>query len=575
LGIFDAINAAIKAAARRNEPLPPPLASRSNTAIGTGSGQLVSFLTRRLPGSHRDWAREAGDLGLNSVVAVALDWYIRNWAQGVPQVMRYVGNGQSELVPEHPVYDILMQPQPGVPPSVFWSWIIADYKLLGNAYIRKIRSNNIAGVPTNLQYLPADMVRPVGDGNQPVKYWAYTADGATYNIDPADLIHIRYSRDPVDMRLGRSPVASVLREIATDNSASSTAYGLMRNNAMPSMIIGPDARDQMVDIDEDSARALKRRLQENFAGDGAGGVAVMQSAYKVDRVSLTPSELTLDSVRRLPEERICSALGLNPMVLGLGSGLDRSTYSNYERAQQAAWEDGMIPLMAQFAEALTIALLPEFPQTADTDYLRFDVSAVRALADDLAAEAQRAERLYKSGIIDRAEAKRISGIEPADEDEGQMFPGAAAPAIDGEPITAAVRSIGIKSMPTEAMQTAARRALAWKRDGRAGGTRVGLARANQIANGGVITEDTILRMYSFFRRHEVDREAEGFNAGEPGYPSPGRVAWDLWGGDAGYAWATRLRDKIQRGESLAKQLDWDDASVEAGDVDPFWILTTE
>lgn len=575
MGIFDALNAAIKAAARRNEPLPPPLASRSNTAIGTGSGQLVSFLTRRLPGSHRDWAREAGDLGLNSVVAVALDWYIRNWAQGQPQVMRYVGNGQSELIPEHPVYDILMQPQPGVPPSVFWSWVITDYKLLGNAYIRKIRSNNVAGVPTDLQYLPADMVRPVGDGNQPVKYWTYTADGATYNIDPADLIHIRYGRDPVDMRLGRSPVASVLREIATDNSASSTAYGLMRNNAMPSMIIGPDARDQMVDIDEDSARALKRRLQENFAGDGAGGVAVMQSAYKVDRVSLTPSELTLDSVRRLPEERICSALGLNPMVLGLGSGLDRSTYSNYERAQQAAWEDGMIPLMAQVAEALTIALLPEFPQSAEGDYLRFDVANVRALADDLAAEAQRAERLYKSGIIDRAEAKRIAGIEPADEDEGQMFPGAAAPAIDGEPIAAAVRSLDIKSTPTEAMQTAARRALEWKRQGRAGGTRVGLARANQIANGGVIREDTILRMYSFFRRHEIDREAEGFNAGEQGYPSPGRVAWDLWGGDAGYAWATRLRDKIQRGESLAKQLDWDDASVEAGDIDPFWTLTTE
>jgi HK97 family phage portal protein len=616
LGIFDALNAAIKAAARRNEPLPPPLASRSNTAIGTGSGQLVSFLTRRLPGSHRDWAREAGDLGLNSVVAVALDWYVRNWAQGQPQVMRYVGNGQSELIPEHPVYNILMQPQPGVPPSVFWAWVIADYKLLGNAYIRKIRSNNVAGVPTDLQYLPADMVRPVGDGNQPVKYWAYTADGASYNIDPADLIHIRYGRDPVDMRLGRSPVASVLREIATDNSASSTAYGLMRNNAMPSMIIGPDGRDQMVDIDEDSARALKRRLQENFAGDGAGGVAVMQSSYKVDRVSLSPSELSLDSVRRLPEERICSALGLNPMVLGLGSGLDRSTYSNYERAQQAAWEDGMIPLMAQVAEALTIALLPEFPQSAEGDYIRFDVSDVRALADDLAAEAGRAEKLYKAGICDRAEAKRMAGLEPTAEDEGAMYPGttqtadalgindaanaagilirsgfepggvADALGIDiqhtgAAPVTlredaAAIRSIDVKSHPTEAMQVAARRALAWKREGRAGGTRVGLARANQIANGGVIREDTILRMYSFFRRHEIDREAEGFNQGEQGYPSPGRVAWDLWGGDAGYAWATRLRDKIQRGEAIAKQIDGDDASaLEAGVFDPFGILTTE
>jgi HK97 family phage portal protein len=485
--------------------------------------------------------------------------------------MRPMPDGQSEMLPEHPALDILRAPQPGVPPSVFWSWVITDYKLLGNAYIRKVRSNDVAGVPTYLQYLPADMMRPVGEADQPIKFWAYTADNAVYQIDPADVIHIRYARDPVDLRIGRSPLTSVLREIATDNAASSTAYGLMRNNAMPALIIGPDARDQMVDVDEDSARALKRRLQENFSGDGAGGVAVMQSAYKVDRVSLSPDELALDQIRRLPEERICSALGLNPMVLGLGSGLDRSTYSNYERAQQAAWEDGMIPLMAQVAESITLGLLPEYPESADGDYLEFDVSAVRALADDLAAEAQRSERLYKAGIIDRAEAKRIAGIEPDEEDEGAMYPGTGSPAVETEP---AVRSLDVKSHPTEAMQEAARRALEWKRQGKAGGTRVGLARANQIANGGIIREDTILRMYSFFRRHEVDKEAEGFNAGEDGFPSPGRVAWDLWGGDAGYRWATRLRDKIMRGERLAKQLGDEPAWEDAADI-PFRIFTTE
>lgn len=500
-----------------------------------------------------------------------MDWYIRNWAQGVPQIMRPMPDGQSEMLPEHPALDILRAPQPGIAPSVFWAWVITDYKLLGNAYLRKVRSNDVAGVPTYLQYLPADMMRPVGEADQPIKYWAYTADNAVYQIDPADVIHIRYARDPVDLRIGRSPLTSVLREIATDNAASSTAYGLMRNNAMPALIIGPDARDQMVDVDEDSARALKRRLQENFSGDGAGGVAVMQSAYKVDRVSLSPDELALDQIRRLPEERICSALGLNPMVLGLGSGLDRSTYSNYERAQQAAWEDGMIPLMAQVAEAITLGLLPEYPESADGDYLEFDVSAVRALADDLAAEAQRSERLYKAGIIDRAEAKRIAGIEPDAEDEGAMYPGTDVPAAEPKP---AVRSLDVKSHPTEAMQEAAKRALEWKRQGKAGGTRVGLARANQIANGGVIREDTILRMYSFFRRHEVDKEAEGFNAGEDGFPSPGRVAWDLWGGDAGYRWATRLRDKIMRGERLAKQLG-DEPAWEDADEIPFRMLTTE
>jgi hypothetical protein len=109
----------------------------------------------------------------------------------------------------------------------------------------------------------------------------------------------------------------------------------------------------------------------------------------------------------------------------------------------------------------------------------------------------------------------------------------------------------MKFRPTEAMRTAAQRALDWKAEGFDGGTRVGLARANQIVNGEQLSEDTILRMYSFFSRHEVDKKAEGFNAGEDGFPSAGRVAWDLWGGDAGFAWATAKRDQMQPdGKSL-------------------------
>jgi hypothetical protein len=52
-------------------------------------------------------------------------------------------------------------------------------------------------------------------------------------------------------------------------------------------------------------------------------------------------------------------------------------------------------------------------------------------------------------------------------------------------------------------------------------------------------------MYSYFSRHEVDKDAPGFREGEGGFPSAGRVAWDLWGGDAGYEWATRIIEKAQ------------------------------
>jgi len=98
--------------------------------------------------------------------------------------------------------------------------------------------------------------------------------------------------------------------------------------------------------------------------------------------------------------------------------------------------------------------------------------------------------------------------------------------------------------PTDGMASAARRALKWKEEGRRGGTTVGLARANQLVKKEYLSQSTVLRMHSFFSRHEVDKKANGFNSGEEGFPSPGRVAWDLWGGDAGASWSKQKRDQI-------------------------------
>lgn len=98
------------------------------------------------------------------------------------------------------------------------------------------------------------------------------------------------------------------------------------------------------------------------------------------------------------------------------------------------------------------------------------------------------------------------------------------------------------------VQDEAKMALAWIADGNAGGgfTAVGKKRASDLAAGHPVSAETILRMYSFFKRHETDKQAEGFNSGEDGFPSPGRVAWSAWGGDAGFTWSTRIRNQISK-----------------------------
>jgi len=53
-------------------------------------------------------------------------------------------------------------------------------------------------------------------------------------------------------------------------------------------------------------------------------------------------------------------------------------------------------------------------------------------------------------------------------------------------------------------------------------------------------------MFSFFSRHESDKAAQGFRQGEKGYPSNGRIAWALWGGDAGFSWSRKKAGQLDR-----------------------------
>lgn len=100
--------------------------------------------------------------------------------------------------------------------------------------------------------------------------------------------------------------------------------------------------------------------------------------------------------------------------------------------------------------------------------------------------------------------------------------------------------------PTNGMIAEADRGLAWRREFGRGGTEVGIARARDISNGRNLSEDTVKRMFSFFSRHEVDKKAEGFRVGEKGYPSNGRIAWALWGGDAGFSWSREIAERLQQ-----------------------------
>jgi lambda family phage portal protein len=107
--------------------------------------------------------------------------------------------------------------------------------------------------------------------------------------------------------------------------------------------------------------------------------------------------------------------------------------------------------------------------------------------------------------------------------------------------------------PTAGMIEEAKRGLEWRREYGRGGTAVGVARARDISNGDNLSDDTVKRMHSYFSRHEVDKKGKGFSPGEDGFPSAGRIAWALWGGDAGQTWAAAKVEQINRNKKLERK----------------------
>lgn len=94
--------------------------------------------------------------------------------------------------------------------------------------------------------------------------------------------------------------------------------------------------------------------------------------------------------------------------------------------------------------------------------------------------------------------------------------------------------------PPQAVRAAARRGLEMRRanggkggldasEAAAQGIGSGVVRAQTLASGKSIPLETVKRMHSFFARHEKNKHGPN-----------GKVAWALWGGDAGKRWADSI-----------------------------------
>lgn len=76
----------------------------------------------------------------------------------------------------------------------------------------------------------------------------------------------------------------------------------------------------------------------------------------------------------------------------------------------------------------------------------------------------------------------------------------------------------------------------------------GVQRAVNLKNRDNVTPETIGKMLGFFARHEQNKGIAPENRDTP-WNDKGYVAWQLWGGDAGWAWAKKVKEQMEKADA--------------------------
>jgi HK97 family phage portal protein len=382
-------------------------------SLGTALGGVIRWAkgTNRWFGSlftgggSFNYRRAAGDLGLSSIVVPCVKWIQRTFPEAKFTVYQYEtidGKEVKKPIRGHRLAKLLEKPNKFYSGLHLWAGTIADFEVSGNAYW--LLGKNRDGSVQSIWWVPSFMMEPAWPDDDPtifISHYVYTVDGIPSDIPVENVVHFRDGFDPRNIRKGLSSLAGMIREIATDNEASEWTYALLANMGVPGVIVSPAPK---YEIAEEDAEEIKEKFSTNFTGGNRGKPMVLSGPIQVQNVAFSPEQMNVTATRRIPEERASAAIGVPAVVVGLGAGLDRSTFNNMAEAREAAYESCLIPIYRLFAAEVQGQLVPQFGDE-NTMFVEFDLSEVRVLQEDVNKLHQRVREDVKSGIISLNEGR--------------------------------------------------------------------------------------------------------------------------------------------------------------------------
>lgn len=457
------------------------------------------------------------------------------------QVYQRRSSGAKTVRRDHPLYRLLHnQPNSWQTSFEFREMMQAHFELRGNAYAYK--STDSRGNILELLPLHPDRVEVKQLRDMTLEYRVQLDDHGQEKmvLRQDQVFHLRGLTS--NGYQGRSTLQDAREIIGVAISTQEFANRFYKNDATPSVVLRHPG-----ELSKEVADRIRDSWNQAFAGSGnARKTAVLEEGMEIERLTLSAEDAQFLETRKFQRSEIAGLFRVPSHLIG---DLERATFSNIEAQQIDFVMHCIRPRLVRWEQALSrdLFIAPDlyFPEFNVEGLLRGD-----------AASRYNAYAIGRNwGWLSVNEIRERENLNPIPEGDIYLQPLNMSEA--GEPTElrgvthvpetkATYQGQEIDLVPTDQMKDEAQQGLDWRREHGRGGTEVGIARARDISNQRDLSPETVRRMYAYFSRHEVDKEAEGFNPGDEGYPSNGRIAWALWGGNPGFRWAKAKVEELNR-----------------------------
>lgn len=355
---------------------------------------------------------------LNAVIYAALSYKAE--ARSSAPLRAYTGDKAKPqpLADDHPLSQLLAQPNPYQTGVEFDKLNTVYYGLAGNAYIYTLRPRANA-LPEALYTFRPDRVKilvSVENGMEVIGYLYVPpgkSDAAGLPLLAEDVMHVKTPNpgDPLGgFGFGLSPLSPAAQSANVDNDVTRFLKVFFQHGAMFQNVVSYDAP-----MDQDEMVLVRERFEEVYGGvDNWGKVVVMSQGGKVARVNPTFEEMGFDSIDERNESRILMSIGVPALLIYSRLGLVASTNDNVVNARRVFWEDRLLAELRLFEGKYQQYL------SQNGAFPAYDLTEVPALRRDIKLLTEAAGQLIDRGVPPRIAFDTV-GLSVADYD-GQDEP---------------------------------------------------------------------------------------------------------------------------------------------------------